>query len=86
MTRIPGIGRLIVEPIEEQERTTDSGLVIPVADQEISNYQMAIIKAVGEVKGVYAMKSIACIVRGAGIDIGAGELVILEGDILYHSD
>lgn len=78
-TRKPGKGRLLIK-LEHIEPQTSSGLFIAPA---YSNIKYGTILAVGECSFPIEVDSMVCMMTGSGIEIGDGELILHEGEILY---
>jgi co-chaperonin GroES (HSP10) len=78
--RKPGKGRLIVQVLDDQERSTASGLFIPSTNNELLR---AKIIGVGECAEKHDLNNIVNLMKGSGMDIGLSEMVIHENEILY---
>ena len=78
--KIPAKGRVIVRKVSN-EKTRASGLI--VVESDISPTEKAEILAVGECNNKFAVGDYCYFQRGGCIDIGLGEFVCVENEILY---
>jgi len=79
--RKPAKGRVIVRKIE-MERKTESGIIL-ANDTEVSATEKAVILAVGECNQPFTIGDACYVQRGGCIDIGFGDWVCVENEILY---